>query len=158
MPVELSRNLATIPKLPIPKRLLELPSNGAALVFARANVIIGVLLVGLASTVATIPLVAHNFATISIVGILINPAVIVLANIVVLAGVVALAVPWVGVVAEAAAEWQNRLVEWAAALPYGHFDATIPEWTMWVIYALYAVATIIFWSAPKEEKEPKIEG
>ena len=126
--------------------------------FKAVNLLLGVLFVGLASTVATLPLVANNFATISIVGVLINPAVIVLANIVVLAGVVALAFPCVGVVAEMAAEGQNRLVEWAASLPYGHFDATIPEWTMWVVYTLYAVATIIFWSAPKEEKEPKIEG
>lgn len=126
--------------------------------FKSINLLLGVLFVGLASTVATMPLVANNFATISIVGILINPAVILLANIVVLAGVVALAFPFVGIVAEWAAEWQNRLVEWAASLPYGHFDLTIPEWTMWVIYALYVVATIIFWSAPKEEKEPKIEG
>jgi competence protein ComEC len=126
--------------------------------FKAANIIIGVLLVGLASTVATIPLVAHNFATISIVGILINPAVILLANVVVLAGVVSLAFPPLAVVAEWAAEWQNRLVEWAAALPYGHFDLTIPEWVMWTIYALFAVATFIFWSAPNEEKELKIEG
>ena len=89
---------------------------------------------------------------------MINPVVILLANIVVLVGVIALAFPAVGVVAEWAAEWQNRLVEWAASLQYGHFDVTIPEWTMWVVYILYAVATIIFWSAPKEEKEPKIEG
>ena len=126
--------------------------------FKAINLLLGVLLVGVASTAATMPLVAHNFATISIVGILINPAVILLANIVVLTGVVALAVPPLGFVAVWAAEWQNRLVEWATALPYGHFDLTIPEWVMWVVYALYAVTTFIFWSAPKEEKEPKIEG
>ena len=126
--------------------------------FKAINLLLGVLLVGVASTAATMPLVAHNFATISIVGILINPAVILLANIVVLTGIVALAVPPLGFVAVWAAEWQNRLVEWAAALPYGHFDLTIPEWVMWVVYALYAVTTFIFWSAPKEEKEPKIEG
>ena len=126
--------------------------------FKAANLILGVLLVGLTSTIATIPLVAHSFATISIVGILINPVVILLANVVVLTGVIALAIPPLGLVAEWAAEWQNRLVEWAASLPYSHLDLSIPEWTMWVIYALYAVATFIFWSAPKEEKEPKIEG
>jgi competence protein ComEC len=126
--------------------------------FKAINMIIGVLLVGIASTLATMPLVANTFSTISLVGILINPAVILLANVVVLAGVVSLAFPPLAVVAEWAAEWQNRLVEWAAALPYGHFDLTIPEWVMWTIYALFAVATFIFWSAPNEEKELKIEG
>ena len=126
--------------------------------FKAVNLLLGVLFVGIASTLATMPLVAKSFATISLVGILINLIVLLLANIVVLTGVLALAIPSLGIVAEQAAEWQNSVVEWAAALPYGHFDATIPEWVMWVSYALYAVATIIFWSAPKEKKEPKIEG
>lgn len=126
--------------------------------FKVVNILLGVLFVGIASTLATMPLVAKSFATISLVGILINPIVLLLANIVVLTGVLALAIPFMGSVAEQAAEWQNSVVEWAAALPYGHFDVTIPEWVMWVSYALYAVATIIFWSAPKEKKEPKIEG
>lgn len=126
--------------------------------FKLVNLLLGVLFIGIASTLATMPLVANSFGTISLVGILINPIVILLANIVVLAGVLALALPFVGGFAEQAAEWQNSVVEWAAALPYGHFDVTIPEWVMWVIYALYAIATIIFWSAPKEKKEPKIEG
>ena len=126
--------------------------------FRAVNILLGVLIIGIASTLATMPLVANSFATISLVGILINPIVILLANIVVLTGVLTLALPFMGGVAEQAAEWQNSVVEWAASLPYGHFDATIPEWVMWVIYALYAVATIIFWSAPKEKKEPKIEG
>ena len=126
--------------------------------FRVVNLLLGVLFVGIASTLATMPLVAKSFATISLVGILINPIVLLLANIVVLAGVLALALPFMGCVAEQAAEWQNGVVEWAASLPYGHFDATIPEWVMWIAYALYAVATIIFWSASKEKKEPKIEG
>ena len=126
--------------------------------FKVVNLLLGVLFVSIASTLATMPLVAKSFATISLVGILINPIVILLANIVVLAGVLTLALPFMGGVAEQAAEWQNCVVEWAAALSYGHFDATIPEWVMWIAYALYALATIIFWSAPKEKKEPKIEG
>jgi competence protein ComEC len=126
--------------------------------FRGVNILLGIMLVGIASTIATMPLVANSFGTISIVGILINPIVILLANIVVLAGVLTLFLPFMGGVAEWAAEWQNGVVEWAATLPYGHFDVTIPEWVMWVVYALYAVATIIFWSAPKEKKEPKIEG
>lgn len=126
--------------------------------FKVVNSILGVLLVGLASTIATMPLVATTFESISLVGVLINPVVILLANIVVLTGVVALAFPAMGVVAEWAAEWQNCVVEWAASLPYGHFEATIPEWVMWSIYALLIVATALFWSAPNEKKEQQIEG
>ena len=126
--------------------------------FKAVNAVTAILLVGLTSTLATLPLVANTFSTISLVGILINPFVILLANIIVLMGVVATALPFVGAVAEFTAEWQNRVIERASSLPYGHFDATIPEWTMWVIYALFTIATTIFWFAPNEKKEPKIEG
>ena len=123
-----------------------------------ANTVIGILAVGIASTLATMPLVANTFSTISLVGILINPAVIVLANIIVLAGIIALAVPPAAIVAEMAAEWQNRIVEWVAALPYGHFDIAISEWVMWGAYTVFAAVTILLLLLPKREKEPKIKG
>ena len=122
------------------------------------NVVIGILLVGIASTLATLPLVAKSFATVSLVGILINPAVILLANIIVLMGVVAFALPFMAIVAEVAAEWQNRIIGWAALLPYSHFDINISEWVMWGAYIAFAVATITLLLLPKHEKEPKIKG
>ena len=125
--------------------------------FRIVNSIIGVLLVGIASTVATMPLVAATFSTVSLVGILINPIVILLANIIVLAGVVALALPFAGVVAEVAAEWQNRVVEWAASVPYGHFEVSLSEGAMWGIYTLFAVVTILIFSLPERKKSNKIE-
>ena len=125
--------------------------------FKAINILLGILLVGLASTLATMPLVSHSFATLSAVGILINPAVVLLANVIVLAGVVALAIPPVGIVAECVAEWQNGIVEWAASLPYSHFDFSISEGAMWGIYALYAVVTILIFSIPRKKKEVKIE-
>ena len=124
--------------------------------FRAVNVIIGIFLVGIASTLATMPLVANTFSTVSLVGILINPMVILLANIVVLAGVIALAIPTIGVVAAWAAEWQNRVVEWAASLPYGHFEFSISDGALWGIYTLFAVATALFWLRQKEKKEYKI--
>lgn len=123
-----------------------------------ANAILAILLVGVASTLITMPLVANTFSTISLVGVLINPVVILLANIIVLAGVVAFVLPFVAVVAEMAAEWQNRIVEWAASLPYGHFDIEFSAWTMWGAYIVFAVVTITFLLLPKREKTPKIEG
>ena len=66
--------------------------------------------------------------------------------------------PFMGVVAEVAAEWQNRVIEWAASLPYGHFDIAISEGAMWGIYAIFAIVTLLFWLIPKREKEQKIEG
>ena len=122
------------------------------------NSIIAILTVGVASTMATMPLVANTFSSVSLVGILINPIVIVSANIIILAGVISLAIPPVAIVAEMAAEWQNRIVEWAATLPYGHFDITISEWAMWGAYIGFVAVTILLLLLPKREKEPKIEG
>ena len=122
------------------------------------NAVLAILLVGVASTLATMPLVANTFSTISLVGVLINPVVILLANIIVLAGVMAFVLPFVAGVAEVAAAWQNRIVEWAASLPYGHFDIDISTWIMWGVYAAFAVVTITLLLLPKREKTPKIEG
>ena len=121
------------------------------------NTIIGVVFVGVTSTLATMPLVSTTFSTISLVGVLINPAVVILANIVVFTGVISLIFPSVAVVAEFAAEWQNRVVKWAASLPYGHFDIEISEWVMWVAYTLFGAVTITLLLLPKREKMPKIE-
>ena len=125
--------------------------------FKLLNSIIGVLFVGIASTLATAPLVANTFSIVSLVGILINPVVILLANIVVLMGVIAIALPFTAVVAEYAAELQNRIVEWAASLPYGHFEITLSEWAMWSIYGVFVVGSILLWLIPKREKEPRIK-
>ena len=122
------------------------------------NIVLGIMIVGVASTVATMPLVANSFSTLSLVGVVINPIVVVLANIIVLAGVISLAVPCVAIVAEYTAECQNRVVEWASSLPYGHFEVEIVDWAMWMIYLLFAMATITLLLLPKRKKTPKIEG
>ena len=75
-----------------------------------------------------------------------------------MAGVVAIALPFTALVAEYAAKLQNIVVEWAASLPYGHLEVAIPEWAMWMLYAIFAVATLLVWMLPKREKEIKIEG
>ena len=125
--------------------------------FKLLNAIIGILWVGVASTLITMPLVANTFSVVSLVGILINPIVILLANIIVLAGIVALVVPIVGVVAELAAEVQNGVVAWAESLPYGHFEITISDSAMWGVYALFVVATIVGISLFGGEKKREIE-
>ena len=123
-----------------------------------ANSIIAILLVGIASTLATMPLVSNTFGIISLVGILINPIVILVANIVVLSGVLTLALPFMGRVAEVAAGLQNSIVEWATALPYSHFSFEFSDWAMWGAYTLFAIATITILLLPNRKKEAKIEG
>jgi competence protein ComEC len=106
--------------------------------------IVGVIIVGIASTVATIPLVSNIFGIVSVVGVAINPVVILLANFTLFAGIIAFAFPAFGAVAVWCAEWQNRVVEWAASLPYSHFDFTLPEWAVWLAYAVMATVSTLF--------------
>ena len=108
------------------------------------DTLVSVILVGAASTIATIPLVSSTFSIVSIVGILINPLVILLANATLLSGILTFAIPRLGAIAVWCAEWQNRAVEWAASLPYGHFSITLPEWAVWLAYAVMATVTTLF--------------
>ena len=73
-------------------------------------------------------------------------------------GIVAFALPSMAVVAEMAADWQNKIVAWAVSLPYGHFDIEISNGAMWGAYILFATATITLLLLPKREKKPKIDG
>jgi competence protein ComEC len=108
--------------------------------------IVGVIIVGIASTVATIPLVSNIFGIVSVVGVAINPVVILLANFTLFAGIIAFAFPAFGAVAVWCAEWQNRVVEWAASLPYSHFEFALPEWVVWLAYGVMTAATILFFT------------
>lgn len=108
------------------------------------NSLTAVMCVGVASTLATMPLVASTFSVVSLVGVAINPIVILLANIIIACGAVAVAVPAVAPLAGWAAELQNRVVEIAAGWPYSHIDYQLSEGAMWGVYAVMAVATALF--------------
>ena len=69
----------------------------------------GILVVGLAASVATAPLVSHAFGIVPVAGLLLNPAVVPLAGVVVCCGVLGLLVPGVPAVGEAAAWALNSI-------------------------------------------------
>lgn len=125
--------------------------------FKLLNSLLGVLLIGIASTLATIPIVSHTFSVVSVVGILINPLVILLANIIVLCGIIALLFPPLATMAEWVASLQNSIVIWAANLPYGHYEVSVSEGAMWGIYILFMMVTLAIWLLPKRKKVEKIE-
>lgn len=118
------------------------------------NALVAVVLVGICSTLATVPLVSHTFGVVSLVGVLINPAVVLLANILVMAGVLLVLVPspLFAYIAEGVASLQNGLVEWAQSLAWGHFDYTMPTLWVWLSYLLYAVVTLAIWSINRQRR------
>ena len=124
--------------------------------------LIGVVAVGICSTLATLPLVAHTFGTISLVGIFLNPIVILTAEIIVLGGFIWVSLPfgWLAPVAQTivgGAAWlQNRVVEYAAGLPWAATEITLPEWVVVVCYVAMG-AGIILSVLYKEKKRWRVE-
>lgn len=128
-------------------RLLRTP-------YRLVNGVVAVLLVGVSSTVATLPIVSANFGIVSLVGVIINPIVIVLANVLVVAGVLTMLIPTpvVASLTEGVAHLQNTIVEWAQSLPWGYFECKMPEWLVWVIYLVFAAITLFVWSIKRERR------
>lgn len=122
----------------------------------------GVVVVGLCSTLATLPLVAHTFSTASLVGIFLNPIVILTAEIIVTIGLIWVSLPfgWLQPVAKwiigGAAELQNRTVEYASGLSWSAVECEVPLWVTLLAYGAM-LAAIIVASQWKERKRWKME-
>lgn len=124
--------------------------------------LLGVVIVGLCSTFATLPLVAHTFSTISLVGIFLNPIVILTAEIIVMGGLIWVSLPfeWLQPVAKwvigGAAEVQNRAVEYASGLSWSAVECQVPLWVTLLAYGAMLVAVVVA-SQWKERKRWKME-
>ncbi|MBR2326034.1 MAG: ComEC/Rec2 family competence protein [Alistipes sp.] len=117
------------------------------------------LVISLVSATITAPLVVHYFGVVSIVGIAITPIVLLFANVVVLASILALLIPLplFVVVAEWAARMQNAIVRWASELSGGHLCFSLSEGEVWGVYAVFIALTLIFY-AKSSKKVVQIEG
>lgn len=122
----------------------------------------GVVVVGICSTLATLPLVAHTFGTMSLVGIFLNPIVILTAEIIVLGGFIWVSLPfgWLAPVAKAVigtAAWlQNRVVEYAATLSWSAVEISLPEWVVVVCYVAMG-AGVLYSMVYKERRKWRVE-
>lgn len=109
----------------------------------------GVVVVGLCSTVATLPLVAHTFSVVSLVGIFLNPLVILTAEIIVLLGFIWVTLPLdclqsaMSSLIGGAASLQNRVVEGVAAMPWSALEVTMPHWVVVGSYLLMGVGIAV---------------
>lgn len=107
------------------------------------------LVVGGVSALVTAPLVSHTFGIVSLVGLAVNPAAIVLAHVVVFASVVWIVLPATSLapVFEAAigtaAGLLNRLADAAASLPGGSFDFRLTAGQTAACYAVFLATTLL---------------
>lgn len=109
-----------------------------------ANWVLGVVIVGLCSTLATLPIVATTFGVVSLVGVVLNPIVMLTANVIVLGSIVWVLLPVgalhgvVGAIVGGAAELQNRCVEVVAGWPWSAAQVEVPTWLTIGCYLLAA--------------------
>lgn len=114
------------------------------------NVLSSSLIIGSVATVAVIPSVSNVFGLVSLIGIPLNPLVVLSANAIVFLSVASLLLPspaasWILVPAYRFAWVQNEAVARAAALPWGCFDYRMSDGATAAIYVLFVAATVAAW-------------
>ena len=114
-----------------------------------ANALWATILIGVCSMIATLPLVAHTFGVVGLSGIMLNPLVILTANIIVLGTIlwvimpIGVLAPVVGRVVGLCAEVQNRCVEAAASHKWLIIETTPPAWVVITCYAAMFVLLVV---------------
>ncbi len=116
-----------------------------------ANGVLGLLLTGVAASLATAPLVAHLFGSVSVVGALVTPLLLPATYVVILFSLAWTLIPLAGaaplfaVPVDAAAALQNRIVERAALLPGGTLDGVLPANAAVACYLIFIALTLAAW-------------
>ena len=111
--------------------------------------------IGAVCTLATAPLVAHWFGRVAMVGVVLNPLVVMLGYLLVTLAVATIFVPaswtWVAQAAGVIAEAENRCVAVAAQLDWSHFTLRIEWWAVAIIYIVAIVITEIGRRKPRKK-------
>ncbi len=124
------------------------------------NALWATLIVGLAASLATMPLVSHTFGIFSPAGIVLNPLIITTAHFIVGASLVWIAAP-VGVL-EPVFRWlvagpawlQNRVVATVADISGAAVEWTMPLWMVFAVYAAMIIFTAWVVGRTRREDEP----
>lgn len=119
------------------------------------NLLTSTVVIGAVCTLATAPLVAHWFGRVALVGVVLNPLVVILGYILVALAVATIFVPtswtWVAQAAGAIAETENRCVAVAAQLDWSHFTLRIEWWAVAIIYIVAIAITEIWRRKPRKK-------
>lgn len=119
------------------------------------NLLTSTVVIGAVCTLATAPLVAHWFGRVAMVGVVLNPLVVMLGYLLVTLAVATIFVPaswtWVAQAAGVIAEAENRCVAVAAQLDWSHFALRIEWWAVAIIYIVAIVITEIWRRKPRKK-------
>lgn len=119
------------------------------------NLLTSTVTIGVVCTLATAPLVAYWFGRVAVVGVVLNPLVVVLGYLLVTLSVATVFVPsswtWVARAAGWIAEAENRSVAVAAQLDWAHFTLSLDWWAVAIIYALAVIITELARRNPRKK-------
>ncbi len=124
------------------------------------NALWGTLLIGIVASLATAPLAAYQFGRFSLLGIVINPAVVLTAYLTVIEALLWLILPLpflkplFSTLIGWSVGWQNRIVTLTAALPESAIDLRLSTVAVWSIYTLYLLLTL--WLLARPTRRPPI--
>lgn len=118
--------------------------------------LIGSVIVGIAATLWTLPIISHSFGNIPIIGVLITPFAIITAYIILGCGIFALLLPTaLGVpfayVAEGSALVQNEMVARAATWEFASIDYTLSGDMVAIYYTIFIAITLIGWAYERKK-------
>ena len=110
--------------------------------------IIELFIIGFAASLAVMPQVAHSFGVVPVVGVLINPIIILTANLILLPAILSLVTPIplaAGLlrVAEWCAEMQNHIVGWCSDLRLSGIEYAFSAKEVVLTYAVFGVLTLL---------------
>ncbi len=129
--------------------------------FARSRwvkTLLSLFMVSVVATVATSPLISHDFGYISVIGLIINPIVVPLAEVVVALGVgwMILPIPLLGYIVrpviELLCEVQISIIEWAARSDMAAIELRLGGWITAIIYLLFVLIIVAAWSYEKKKR------
>ena len=121
------------------------------------NVLLSTVVIGVAASVATMPLVLYTFGRASIVGVLLNPVVILGAYVIVVVSIIWIAMPIAplaglfGTLLSSASSALNFVIESVSQWRWAALEASLPLWGVWLVYGVTIVFTIVLWYAESKK-------
>ncbi len=129
--------------------------------FGGGGFIISALCIGVACSVATLPLVSYIFGYIPVLGVGFSPLFIATSSVIIICGAIWIVLPAeifspiIRFVVESMAMIQERTVEWIAGVEWGYIEWRIDEVQMLIIYLIYATLTLIIYTHLESEQQPR---
>ncbi len=126
--------------------------------YTMLNVCTAVIIIGLCSTLATAPLVSSTFGVVSLVGVVINPAIILTANIIIPISLLWIILPFdfirpaIEIVGGGGAWLQNKIVAESALLPLSAIEYQLSDGGLVAIYTVFITITALGWCVETKKR------